>query len=374
MKASTVVAEIREGVSDSALMEKYQLSSKGLESLFKKLIGAGAITQAELDSRAIPQHEEDVEIAWKCPACGKPQPQEVAVCPKCGVIVEKFVKRTLAPEVAFYSGDAAGKKPSDGFDLLRFLKTKPAWAVALGLVALLVVIGSYMMIGSSGKTSSERARKQVERMAATGAKTNEQAVSGARRKASQEAERQARRQVREEAKQQAQFQALCRPMMEEVGRVMKVLELGGFSLVEHRRMTIRFAEEIGRLQVHLTASHEHQDLMKVLQIVLKQLRGIEQAWKLLIEMESNTPNVAKEISKRGPQGFADLALERVNAVNKLDKLRYEGWALCRKNLEVALAMMKQPGKYRLEETGDSQRIMVTEVSGEESRSAAPSSP
>lgn len=42
---------IRAGMSNEALMEKYQLSKKGLESLFRKLVAAGKIDETELDTR-----------------------------------------------------------------------------------------------------------------------------------------------------------------------------------------------------------------------------------------------------------------------------------------------------------------------------------
>jgi hypothetical protein len=45
------VQSIRSGMTDEALMEKYEISQKGLESLFRKLIAAGAIEQSDLDHR-----------------------------------------------------------------------------------------------------------------------------------------------------------------------------------------------------------------------------------------------------------------------------------------------------------------------------------
>lgn len=51
IKARDAVRDIRSGMDDYQLMEKYGLSSKGLESLLGKLVGIGAITQAELDQR-----------------------------------------------------------------------------------------------------------------------------------------------------------------------------------------------------------------------------------------------------------------------------------------------------------------------------------
>jgi hypothetical protein len=59
--ARKAAREIKSGVSDFALMQKYRLSSKGLQSLFKKLISAGLITKADLDNRGL-GFEDTVEI------------------------------------------------------------------------------------------------------------------------------------------------------------------------------------------------------------------------------------------------------------------------------------------------------------------------
>jgi hypothetical protein len=50
INAKTVLAEIRSGFTPDALMKKYALSPKGLESLLRKLVSAGAIGQTELDA------------------------------------------------------------------------------------------------------------------------------------------------------------------------------------------------------------------------------------------------------------------------------------------------------------------------------------
>ncbi len=53
---------IRSGMDDSALMAKYNLSPRGLQSLFKKLIEAGAIKKEELAQR-MPNHSKSVMLA-----------------------------------------------------------------------------------------------------------------------------------------------------------------------------------------------------------------------------------------------------------------------------------------------------------------------
>lgn len=51
INAEEAVWCIRSGMSDAALKEKYQISQKGLKSLFRKLVAAGSIEQSELRGR-----------------------------------------------------------------------------------------------------------------------------------------------------------------------------------------------------------------------------------------------------------------------------------------------------------------------------------
>ena len=52
---------LRSGMDDIALMKRYNLSASGLDRLFKKMIGAGTIEQAELD-HMLPQRHTQVEV------------------------------------------------------------------------------------------------------------------------------------------------------------------------------------------------------------------------------------------------------------------------------------------------------------------------
>lgn len=82
--ARELLADIRKGLSDPTLMEKYKLSAQGLQSVFQKLLKAGVITQAELDSRT-PLGERTVDIGlYICTACGNIQGTEFTKCPRCG--------------------------------------------------------------------------------------------------------------------------------------------------------------------------------------------------------------------------------------------------------------------------------------------------
>ena len=57
IKARDAVRDIRSGMTDSELMEKYGLSAKGLQSVFLKLLEAKAITHAEMNQRRAIYHD-----------------------------------------------------------------------------------------------------------------------------------------------------------------------------------------------------------------------------------------------------------------------------------------------------------------------------
>jgi len=59
--AKEALADIRSGLSDSELSEKYGLSAVGLQSLFSKLLAAGLITEAELSNR-VHWSQKDVKL------------------------------------------------------------------------------------------------------------------------------------------------------------------------------------------------------------------------------------------------------------------------------------------------------------------------
>ncbi|MEW6349046.1 MAG: hypothetical protein AB1646_08280 [Thermodesulfobacteriota bacterium] len=61
VKATDLVRDIRGGMDDYDLMEKYSLSAKGLKNAFDKLAHAGAISRKELDRR-MPTYDSTVDI------------------------------------------------------------------------------------------------------------------------------------------------------------------------------------------------------------------------------------------------------------------------------------------------------------------------
>lgn len=108
-----IIRDVRAGMGDSDLMTKYQLSSRGLQRLFEKLMAAKLITQADLDKR-VTTMEATVDLMWlikelgmdkhganpepktspvfTCPACGAPQTIDFEECAECGVNIPQFKK------------------------------------------------------------------------------------------------------------------------------------------------------------------------------------------------------------------------------------------------------------------------------------------
>src|SRR5271169_2876611 len=80
------------------MMEKYELSSRGLQSLFEKLIAEGLVDPIDVDDR-VPLHSRTVTVnLYRCPACSMPQFDPFEVCPQCGVIVTKFKTTEAGPK------------------------------------------------------------------------------------------------------------------------------------------------------------------------------------------------------------------------------------------------------------------------------------
>jgi hypothetical protein len=61
--AKDVVVDVRAGLSNAELMEKYQLSSAGLQSVFDKLVAAEALLDQELTCRRLDDSDPSCEMS-----------------------------------------------------------------------------------------------------------------------------------------------------------------------------------------------------------------------------------------------------------------------------------------------------------------------
>jgi hypothetical protein len=90
INAKEVLKDIKAGMLDNALMNKYELSPGQLKSLKKKLVDAGFLKPPEPEVVA-PAAESPIDYAFTtCPACGYGQAGEFDDCPRCGVVISKY--------------------------------------------------------------------------------------------------------------------------------------------------------------------------------------------------------------------------------------------------------------------------------------------
>ncbi len=61
IKAGDIAHDIRSRMTDAELMEKYKLTARGLQSLFRKVVAAGVLSPEEVFNR-IPTYEDSIEI------------------------------------------------------------------------------------------------------------------------------------------------------------------------------------------------------------------------------------------------------------------------------------------------------------------------
>lgn len=90
--AEDAVREIRSGADDAALMQKYNISAKGLQSLFRKLVNTGLLKRSELGGRRMEPEESVIIEMTRFPpgpsAAESPEEAEVeAESTKCILVI-----------------------------------------------------------------------------------------------------------------------------------------------------------------------------------------------------------------------------------------------------------------------------------------------
>jgi hypothetical protein len=85
INAKAIMTDLKEGLTDSQLMEKYDLSFQGLQELFAKLVEAKLATKAYFDKRVVKQVGAPVKEneGTTCPYCGYTSDAKFERCPRC---------------------------------------------------------------------------------------------------------------------------------------------------------------------------------------------------------------------------------------------------------------------------------------------------
>lgn len=117
--AKELIEDIRKGLDDSALIEKYKVPPQALQGFFKQLREKGLIKQEELEQRS---------QIFKCPACNWSSKKKFEECPHCGVIVAKFrSKKAVKSDQPTQTSSAIQLNPTktDQTDLTGLTKRNP---------------------------------------------------------------------------------------------------------------------------------------------------------------------------------------------------------------------------------------------------------
>jgi ankyrin repeat protein len=124
ISAREVLTDVRSGMDDAALMEKYRLSAAHLQNLFKKLVEAQVLKQSELDSR-ITMFEGTVEVVFKFPAFEESRGREL------GGLLIQAAKKGLAGEVRrlLSQGADVNARGTWGMTPLMWAASKGHWPV-----------------------------------------------------------------------------------------------------------------------------------------------------------------------------------------------------------------------------------------------------
>jgi uncharacterized paraquat-inducible protein A len=79
------MTDLKAGMSDTELMEKYNISFQGLQDLFGKLVDAKLATRAYFDNRARKEVGllKKQEATRTCSYCGFSSTEKFSTCPRC---------------------------------------------------------------------------------------------------------------------------------------------------------------------------------------------------------------------------------------------------------------------------------------------------
>jgi uncharacterized OB-fold protein len=91
IKGSEILYDILVGLPNRDLMEKYDLSPTGLQTVLKRLLKSGSLKQSEVDAR-LQSLERSGTAPSSCPKCGTYQSGVDERCASCGHVFAESVK------------------------------------------------------------------------------------------------------------------------------------------------------------------------------------------------------------------------------------------------------------------------------------------
>lgn len=101
ISAKAIMTDLKAGLSDADLMERYEISFGALQELFSKLIEAGLATQAYFNKRALRDMgvKPKDEPAKTCPHCGYSSTTSFTQCPRCEMDVSEWLNTSELTDI-----------------------------------------------------------------------------------------------------------------------------------------------------------------------------------------------------------------------------------------------------------------------------------
>jgi hypothetical protein len=154
-----LATDVRSGMDCAALTEKHDLSVKDLRKALAAIVARGVLSQDELPTWLAE------EKPWKCPKCGRGQPERFERCPICGVIIDKLRKNPseASPEPL----SKASPPPTPEFSTWKSDPPKSpisgmAKVAAIGVVTLLVIGLAFKFVGKQSEAPTIPTARQPE--------------------------------------------------------------------------------------------------------------------------------------------------------------------------------------------------------------------
>lgn len=93
IRAKKILQDVRAGLNDNQLIEKYGITARTLQYVFRKLVQAGLMTDLEFyerskltESDVFRAFSEEPDAVLRCPDCGEPLPEHGGDCLFCQTI------------------------------------------------------------------------------------------------------------------------------------------------------------------------------------------------------------------------------------------------------------------------------------------------
>ena len=136
-----VLKDIKEGMHDSQLMYKYELSPGQLKNVYKKLQAAGLWEEAPPEPMMPAPEADEPEGVFVCPACGVPQPRPFDECPSCGIVTSKHEEKHKRP-VGPYAADPDAKDA----DIPEIVRSQAAQTKGVGHLFRIAFVLAFIVL------------------------------------------------------------------------------------------------------------------------------------------------------------------------------------------------------------------------------------